>query len=135
MLEILAGVFFLLAGVCMGVMDTLQHHFSVSIFRNRGNFWNPKESWRNKYRNGEKEQGPKFPFSTTALVFLTDAWHFFQFLMLSCLRTALALLAASKWPLEWFYWVGVWVLLIPVFSGGFHLTYSWLLVINKKSKI
>lgn len=73
---------FILAGLSEAVMDTLQFHYSSSIFyelKNK-NFWDPDESWKNKYKNGDPESGPKFPLSTTLLVGLTDAWHFFKLL-------------------------------------------------------
>lgn len=40
------------------------------------NWWNPNISWKNKYKNNDPTQGPKFFGSTTFLVWLTDAWHF-----------------------------------------------------------
>jgi hypothetical protein len=41
-------------------------------------FWNPNESWVNKWKNGDPAQGEKFPLSSTALVFTTDAYHLFR---------------------------------------------------------
>lgn len=51
------------------------------------------DSWRNKWKNGDKSQGEKFPFSSTILVFLTDRWHFAQSLFLS---TIFALVVTYK---------------------------------------
>lgn len=72
-----------LAGFFKAVMDKLQFHWHRSIFyrdRMRFNplFWNPQLSWENKYELGSSYKVEKFKFSTTLLVFLTDAWHLAQ---------------------------------------------------------
>jgi hypothetical protein len=63
------------------VMDKLQHHYGESIFPQdwqekflwgSRQYWDPKESWKNKWKDGDKAKGPKFPFSHSAFVFLTD---------------------------------------------------------------
>lgn len=68
---------FILTGLFEGVMDKLQFHYSNSVFYHLKNkmFWDPEISWQNKYKNGDPMDGPKFPFSTSLLVGLTDAWH------------------------------------------------------------
>ena len=38
-------------------------------------FWNPNESWVNKWKNGDPAQGEKYFLSSTALVWTTDAYH------------------------------------------------------------
>jgi len=74
-------IFFLIlitaAGFFEGCMDTLQFHYEMSVFKNLKNqfFWDPEKSWVNKYKNNDFKKGPKFPFSTTFLVSLTDGWH------------------------------------------------------------
>ena len=60
--------------------------------------------WRNKYDISKTyfnhwwylglykpKYSEKFPFSSTALVFLTDRWHRWQFYMLRCFYLAIAL--------------------------------------------
>lgn len=71
---------FVLASICEAVMDTLQFHYISSIFKNFENnvFWDPEVSWRNKYKDGDPKKGPKFLFSDTLFVGLTDAWHLFK---------------------------------------------------------
>ena len=41
-------------------------------------FWDNSISWRNKYRNGDPEQGRAFVGSTTWLAWTTDAYHLFR---------------------------------------------------------
>ena len=123
----IALLFWLLAAFCKGIMDTLQFHYYSSSFADRDPlFWNPKESWKNKYKNGDPDQGPKFLFSTTWLVFLTDAWHLFQAVMLASYRTVLVLLASLFFELDLWIWAGIWMGLSLVFSSGFHLSYTLL---------
>jgi disulfide bond formation protein DsbB len=46
---------------------------------NRPPWWgNPEETWGRKYREGTADSGPAFPMSTTLLVWVTDAYHFFR---------------------------------------------------------
>lgn len=88
---------FIMAGACEAIMDTLQFHYDISIFKNFKNqtFWDPKISWINKYKNNDPLKGEKFFLSKSLLVGLTDAWHFFKLL-----RTL-------------FIFTGIYFLLIP----------------------
>jgi len=96
------------AAACEAVMDTLQFHYTHSVFFHFQNkrFWNPEESWRNKYRNADPLAGPRFPGSTTIFVGLTDAWHMFKLL-----RNAFAVLASF---VLLYALIGVWWALIYV---------------------
>ena len=72
-----------LAGFFKAVMDKLQFHWHKSVFainpvKYRDIFWNPSISWINKYEPGTNYKEERFKFSTTLLVFLTDAWHLAQ---------------------------------------------------------
>ena len=83
----------IIAAISKSVMDTVSFRFTESIFSNfkNQNWWNPSISWKNKYKNQDPKQGPKFFGSTTFLVFITDAWHFFQMIMLSCFNISIIL--------------------------------------------
>ncbi len=134
LLIVISALFYALAGICKGVMDTLQFHFETSIFKDKNPvFWNPKISWKNKYKNRDPEQGPRFPLSVTLLVFLTDGWHLFSTFSMACQRAALVALgsafyAFSNTPLiNFLSWLTVWAGLALIHSAGFHLFYSILL--------
>lgn len=73
---------FVLSGLFESVMDTLQFHYEKSKFFHFKNqmFWDPKISWRNKYKDGTPLGGEKFFLSTTLFVGVTDAWHLFKLL-------------------------------------------------------
>lgn len=75
----------------------------------KSNWWNKSDSWINKYatklvsnhRKGFKhwyyfgfyypKYQERFMYSTTIFVFLTDGWHFLQFIFLNTLTIALAI--------------------------------------------
>ena len=82
--------FIILAAIMKAVMDSLQFHYSASIFRFwNADFWNPHYSWKNKYKHGNPKFGEKFFGSTTFFVFLTDGWHLAQFFFLNSMIAAI----------------------------------------------
>jgi hypothetical protein len=86
-----------IAGMSKAIMDKLQFHYHKCIFkfdpvRYNQNFWDPTLSWSNKYKEGSMTE-PKFFGSTSYFVFLTDAWHLFQMLMLICLFIGIAIVS------------------------------------------
>lgn len=85
---ILVGV----SAMAEAIMDKLNFHFEKSIFVNKENqlFWNPIESWKNKWKEDLKTE--KFIGSSTIFVFTTDAWHLFKFIKNTCLFIGLPLL-------------------------------------------
>jgi hypothetical protein len=63
----------------------------------------------------------KFPFSATALVFLTDRWHFNQFMMLKCFQGAIAFLITG----DIFTWFLLTFIILPSINGIiFEMTYE-----------
>lgn len=49
-----------------------------------GGFFDGRESWKRKYKNGDYLQGPAFPLSTTVLVGFTDNVHFSPMMQGQC---------------------------------------------------
>lgn len=69
----LSLLFFCLAAAMNATMDTLVHHYPISIFTNfNEQWWNPAISWMNK-------NNYSFPFN---IVQISDAWHLFKTLMI-----------------------------------------------------
>jgi hypothetical protein len=64
--------------------------------------WAGPESWRLKYRGGAEANGPAFPLSTTALVALTDLWHFANLLAWLAWAGALLLACFVGRPALWY---------------------------------
>lgn len=79
-------ILLIIAGISNAVMDVLRFRFSRSIFSNFKNqqWWNPRLSSANKWKNGDHTQGERFWGSSRWFVRFTDAWHFFQGLMFTC---------------------------------------------------
>lgn len=121
---IAAIVTYMLAGACNGVMDKLQFHYGKSIFPPSSLFWCPRKSWRNKYKNGDPAQGPKFIGSTTIFVGFTDGWHMMQMGYLACQRLSIVLAVALFTNYPFWVYAAVWVILIVIHAIGFHLTYT-----------
>lgn len=91
---VLAVLFIMIAGCFESLMDLLQFRWNeVKIFFGNEKFFNPKISWVNKWKNGDKAQGEKFLFSSTILVGLTDGWHLFKLIRNWNLFTAIAILS------------------------------------------
>ena len=76
-LIIITILLFAIAGMFKAGMDIMQFKYDNSIFYNlpqKYQFWfNPAISWKNKYKNGDSEQGEKFFGSSTVFVWITDA--------------------------------------------------------------
>ena len=119
---------FLMAGVFNSLMDKLQFHYDTSIFPQKEEkllgkgerFWNPKYTAENKNRFKNKYLRLLF---RTALIWTTDPWHFFQFMMLNCFT--LAVLPASSHP----FWT--FIIVRAAFSAGFTLFFHYLLIKNR----
>ena len=80
----------IIAGILNGLMDLISFRWNKSYFSKIKNkrliqFMNPKLSWRNKWKNGDINNGPKFFGSSTFLVWTTDLWHLLKVLMITCL--------------------------------------------------
>jgi len=83
MIDVIFLLLFFMSGMLNAIMDTLQFHFGSSIFSKPpfgSGFWDPKTSWKNKY----KERGDTWMVNLIEklddgpFVFLTDGWHFMQ---------------------------------------------------------
>lgn len=82
-----------LSAISESIMDKIQFHYDKSIFSNEKFnqlFWNPVESWKNKWKEDLKTE--KFLGSSTIFVFTTDAWHLFKFFKNTFLFIGLPLL-------------------------------------------
>jgi len=73
----------MLAGISKAVKDRIMTGWSTSKFKDWGlnrQWWDNQLSWRNKWQTDGAftSQRERFPLSSTVLVFVTDAWHFFD---------------------------------------------------------
>jgi hypothetical protein len=120
-------ILIILSGLSKAVTDKLQFHYSESIFSRFDNqqWWNPAISWKNKWKNGDSKYGERFFLSSTILVFVTDAWHFFQAIKHVFYFTAIVLYV----PIFKFAIID-FVLLYVVHNIVFEFTFSKLLKLN-----
>lgn len=117
--------FALFAGMCDGLAQTLYSHyyaFEDKFPEANRQYWDPSESWTNKYKNGDPLQGEKFLGSTTLLVFSTDAFHLLRTVNKLNLVTLGALEFSEKRP--WINYVVDVIFYSAVYSAGFTLTYE-----------
>ncbi|HXB40323.1 MAG TPA: hypothetical protein VNZ49_07250 [Bacteroidia bacterium] len=76
---LVTGSSMLISGMLDGTIESINYHYDNG-FKNRfskinNQFWDPSLSWKNKYKNGNCELGPKFTGSTTIFACTTDAYH------------------------------------------------------------
>jgi len=115
-----------LAGALEGTSETLKWHYGdfEEFFPGANkNFWNPKYSWKNKYKNQNKEEGPKFPGSNTFLVWTTDGYHAVRFARNVMLTTTLALHPLHK-KKKWYNYALDIAVHTLAYQVGFHATYT-----------
>jgi len=104
------------------VMDKLQFHYSTSIFYNqKPMFWNPRMSWKNKWKNGDEKQGEKFWGSSRWFVMFTDAWHLFQFFANCSLMLAIVMYK----PI--IVWYVDFLIIYTIYTTVFEVTFKHIL--------
>lgn len=118
--EILAAVAVLVSGGFEGVMDHLQFHYGK-----QSQFWNPKISWLNKYRDWDVSKG--LTFRGRFLVFTTDGWHLMKWCRNLFVFTGIALYGSSchSWD-EWKWHIVAGVCFWAINRIGFNITYKLL---------
>lgn len=133
----LAAPAMLISGMLDGTVESITWHYDDGFKLRCPNvneqFWNPAKSWKNKYKNHDPAQGPKFFGSTNMFVFTTDAYHLLRatsrtisgvtlgyYIHTSCHEKVLT--KRQKWLR-----IGAdFLVLTAIRSAGFHLTYSLL---------
>lgn len=100
------------------VQDVLSHKYSSSVFADKNpEFWNPKISWVNKYKDYPTDQRAKFPGAKTIFVAFTDGWHFAKWFVLNFGQLAVLLSVMIFVKLKW------WQTLL---FGGSIKAVSWM---------
>lgn len=122
----------LCAGASNAVMDALATRHDQSLFSSLSpqaqQWWNPKLSHKNKWKDGEKSRGEAFPLSSTALSPLTDAWHFFKWSTITCLYAAILAPFTQIFRLRWYAWFGICLGCEILRGAVFELFYAQLLL-------
>ncbi len=124
--KILTGSLIALSGSATGFNETLMHHYYKfkAKFPNANDQWfNPQQSWVNKYKDGNYEEGDKFPMSSSLLAFTTDQYH------LNAMVRDVSLVAALTFKIgarkqKFLYYVYDLLYYSACYSFGFYLTYG-----------
>lgn len=123
---VVSGSLLFAAGCTDGMTETMKFHYEVfqEAFPNADTlFWDPSISWRNKYKNNDPEQGPKFFGSTTFLVGVTDSYHMSRTLRNSFVFGAIAFKIGA--PKEkWYVYVCEFIGGGLIYKAGFWTTYE-----------
>jgi hypothetical protein len=136
---ILTIVLLILAGIAKALQDTLNFHWSVSIFARWADqpnafgrfieWWTSGSSWQNK--NLPNNNFIRL-LTRTVLVPFTDGWHFFQFLHQSLWQSAIIFLLPPLPYSAFISWL-IYIIAAKVIMGGvFELFWSHFLLSNSK---
>ncbi|HEX2630623.1 MAG TPA: hypothetical protein VHM26_16515 [Chitinophagaceae bacterium] len=121
----LTGSLVFVAGASKGFNETLQFHwkaFRHSFPKANAQWFNPAISWRNKYKNGDPDAGPKHFLSTSALVMFTDQYHLNTFINRAAWSTAVVIkIGEGKKPFK--HYVMDFVYYTLCHQAGFAATY------------
>lgn len=131
-------ILLLLAAFANSAMDVLNFRYSSSTFYDWstkatkwGRFWSMwagPSSWENKYYFTNPVvswllQGP--------MVFTTDAWHFLQFIMWTCMQTAVAIWLPGSF---WLWLAGMKIGMGFVFEAGWKAWQDeWLQIFSRQA--
>ncbi len=92
--KLLTGGLLMLSGSAKGLNETLEFnwHGFAAVFpkANPKWFW-PQQSYMNKYKDGDRAKGEKFPLSSSVLVMFTDQYHLDNFIHRGALTAALVI--------------------------------------------
>lgn len=116
-------ILLVLAGFFKGRLDAIADENVKNLeWEKKYDFTKPGETKHWWYFGFYKPKFPeKFPFSSTALVFLTDKWHFNQFMMLKCYQGIIAFLISGNI----FTWFLLTFGILPFINGIiFEMTYE-----------
>jgi len=122
----LVAGFGFIGGAAMGIHETAVHkpwNFPESW---NAQYWDNSLSHTNKYKNGDKLQGPKFPLSTSLLVWTTDAKHLSGTIHRAAILGAgitIGIGASNRLP--WWHYAADAVLGFAAYSTAFHLGYTY----------
>lgn len=115
-----------LAGVSDGFTETISHNYKgfKNVFpKANDRIFDPGLSYVRKYRNGDREQGARFPGSKTYLVWTTDAYHASRFAQHLFLAGAFALKITEGKQRWWVYLaqgLGYWLVNRAAFAMTFN---------------
>jgi len=106
-------ILLVLAGIANAFMDLSSEGCLWS------GWWNKDDSWMNKWGEFDPQKGwvEKFPGSSTVFVWVTDGWHFLQFMYNNFWQLAIAIQSPYNVLLSF-------IVIKTVYSGVFTINYK-----------
>ncbi len=102
--KLITGGLLVLSGAAKGFNETLEfnwHGFSAVFPKANPQWFWPQKSFQNKYKDGDRVNGEKFPLSSSVLVFVTDQYHLNNFIHRGAITAALVVkIGEGKKPLR-----------------------------------
>lgn len=134
---LIPGTMMLFAGMAEGTSEAMVWHYDKGFKKACPNandqFWNPAISWKNKYKNNDPQQGPKFPGSMDVFVGFTDGYHMMReaklFLDMGAMTYCINTNHNNKAKYKFLNWKTIaqdFLVLSAIRTVGFHVTYSWM---------
>ncbi len=118
----------LIAGYCNGKMDYIQlHNLDEDTWVNKW-YWSnagvriPYKSWYYPFFKPEYKEA--FPYSSTILVFLTDSWHFYKFMMFWCYECIISMLIVEHFKIHYLLVLPMVFVLKGIRGITFNLIYK-----------
>lgn len=98
-------IFWIIKIISDAAIDTLSFKYNKSIFSHlNSEFWNPKRSYRNKFKNKMPFKGSAYFGSQTIFAFLTDGFHLLRFISYtSAILSAIFLMESGKFDIWYEY--------------------------------
>lgn len=122
----------LCASISNSAMDVLSARYDSSVFSSlpaRSQQWfDPRVSYRNKWKDGDRSHGEAFFLSSTAFVAVTDAWHLFKSLTILFLYAAIIAPFTLIFRLRWYYWVLIYIGVDVLRGTVFELFFTGVLI-------
>lgn len=106
--------------ILTAILKSIQDALAQKKLLIKSAWWN-ENSWKMKWKGGDIEKGEAFLGSSTVLVWVTDAWHFF-----GMLRNISMILAIVLYMPVWSCWLdglALWLL----HNAVFEVCYRWVL--------
>jgi hypothetical protein len=126
-------ILLIIAGIANAMMDVLKSQWHTSKFQDLPSNhwfyqWAGPNAWLNKWIIGSNNR-ERFFLSSTALVFLTDGWHFFQMIWGTAFTLAIVFYQPIGLLFTWLpTWLPIWivdfVILKSIYLIAFNIFYE-----------
>jgi len=115
----------IVSGFADGTAEVLRINYNQfdKVFPNANQgYWNPDRSWTNKWKNGNPDDGDAYLFSSTALVWTTDAYHMARMVRNCTMITAMVIPIGKR--KNWKQYVVEGSIYYLSYTAGFTLSYN-----------